>query len=205
MKKFPVKNEVEFYEKKIAKLEAEIERLHKISMVDPLTGLFNRRYLMSQMEKLSRDLSLGDEHRIQRAQVSEIAGISIVIIDLMNLKGINDDFGHDVGDEAIVFLSKILLKVARKDDMVLRLNEGGDEFVVILYTTDKCQAKKFISRLNTRLASEKMLIKNTQLEIEVAAGYSFSKIIDFDYSKAMKIADEQMYIDKGHRKALKSH
>ncbi len=100
-----------------------IEELEDLATKDELTGLSNRRGLMTAF-------SLENE-RIARGQSP---GAVLVLIDLNKFKEINDTFGHDAGDAALRALSTTLLGFIRTTDHVARL--GGDEFVVLLPTLD---------------------------------------------------------------------
>lgn len=91
---------------------------------DGMTGLFNKTYMMGQLEKLSRGERPAYERRKQE-------GNYIIFIDLDGFKPINDNFGHAAGDCALVTVAQALKKCVRKNDDVGRM--GGDEFAVILY------------------------------------------------------------------------
>lgn len=85
---------------------------------DPLTNLFNRRYLE---ETLQREL-----HRAQRHS----APVSIIMIDIDHFKNINDTYGHEGGDEALTNIALLLQKYYRKSDVACRF--GGEEFILVL-------------------------------------------------------------------------
>lgn len=85
---------------------------------DPLTNLFNRRYLE---ETLQREL-----HRAQRHSKP----VSIIMIDIDHFKNINDTFGHDGGDEALTKMGLLLQKYYRKSDAACRF--GGEEFIIVM-------------------------------------------------------------------------
>ena len=94
------------------------ENLHLQAIVDPLTGLFNRRYLK---EAFDREI-----HRANRRNMP----VGVMIIDLDHFKRINDSFGHDAGDLVLVTLAGLLKKNIRQEDISCRY--GGEEFLVIL-------------------------------------------------------------------------
>ncbi len=89
------------------------------SLRDPLTNLFNRRYMV---ETLEREL-----HRVRRDGRSSV---SLILIDLDNFKQINDEFGHGAGDVVLVEFGKLLEQLSRKSDVACRM--GGEEFMLIL-------------------------------------------------------------------------
>jgi len=94
------------------------EKLHEQAMRDPLTGLFNRRYLE---ETLPREL-----HRAQR----EKSPVCVVMLDLDHFKRFNDMFGHGVGDLMLRTVGEVLQDNLRKSDISCR--QGGDEFLLVL-------------------------------------------------------------------------
>jgi diguanylate cyclase (GGDEF)-like protein len=100
------------------KLEQSNEEIKLMSITDPLTGLYNRRYFESAMKV--------ELNRAKRNNYS----INLAFIDVDNFKHINDTFGHLSGDEALVYIAKSLKQsIRRSNDLVFRL--GGDEFAVI--------------------------------------------------------------------------
>ena len=120
--------------------------LRELSVRDPLTGLFNRRYME---ETLKRELS-----RESRKKLS----LGIIILDLDNLKYLNDQYGHATGDTILVDLAKILLKFTRKEDFSSRI--GGDEFVVVLPDTTKMVTKKRAELIRDKVREIKIMYEN---------------------------------------------
>jgi len=108
---------------------------------DPLTGLYNRRYL---------EETLADHVEAARRYDREL---SLVLFDLDQLKQINDTFGHEAGDARLRAFAECLRSTARKADIVCRL--GGDEFAVILPETGYRAAELFVERMQGILAGLK--------------------------------------------------
>jgi len=88
-------------------------RFHEASLRDPLTGCYNRRFLGEIQKRLSAFETWGT-----------------IVVDVDNFKELNDDFGHQAGDEALVKVSRFLQMNARAEDAVVRM--GGDEFLLLL-------------------------------------------------------------------------
>lgn len=107
-------------------LEAQLEAL---SMRDPLTGCYNRRYLARLRSDLERPT----------------ARWACVAMDLLGLKSINDTYGHQEGDRVLNGFAHFLGLHHRSEDVLLRL--GGDEFALILPGTDEADAQAFCRRL----------------------------------------------------------
>ena len=126
-----------------ASLEAEIvqrkkaeEQLRALSFADELTGLFNRRGL----------LTMGD-HQLKLARRTRRRFL-LVYADLDNMKRINDKFGHIEGDAALIEAADILREVFRESDIIARI--GGDEFVILAVDSDGAQSEALINRIHQR-------------------------------------------------------
>jgi two-component system cell cycle response regulator len=94
------------------------DELYHLSIIDELTGLYNRRGFFSQMEQLLH--SSGENNK----------GFYIIVADLDGMKQINDSFGHHIGDLALADTSNMLKEVFQNSSIIARL--GGDEFIIIL-------------------------------------------------------------------------
>ncbi|HEV8583144.1 MAG TPA: sensor domain-containing diguanylate cyclase [Thermoanaerobaculia bacterium] len=103
-------------------------RFREQSLLDPLTGVFNRRYL-DEVEK-----RLGSLHTW-----------GTIVVDVDNFKDYNDAFGHQAGDEVLIKVSRFLQQNARAEDAVVRM--GGDEFLLLLFGA----SARFVAEVGTRL------------------------------------------------------
>ena len=108
------------------------EALLTLSLIDELTGLFNRR----------RFFILADQYL--KVAIRTKKRLSLLFIDMDKLKWINDHHGHNEGDQALIDLANILKKSFRESDIIARI--GGDEFVVLSEATDK-SSEIFTTRL----------------------------------------------------------
>lgn len=122
---------------KVSELEKANDRLRNISLTDTLTGLHNRRGFMI--------LATGLLKFARRVSYST----SLLYIDLDSLKYINDTFGHNVGDAAILQFSRILIDTFRESDVIGRL--GGDEFVVMLVDATESDLDNIQTRLQSNI------------------------------------------------------
>jgi diguanylate cyclase (GGDEF)-like protein/PAS domain S-box-containing protein len=109
------------------------EKLREQATRDPLTGLFNRRYLE---DSLDREL-----HRAQRQK----SALSIVMLDLDHFKQFNDTFGHDAGDLLLRELGKVLRTVLRQSDISCRY--GGEEFVLVFPDSSLADTRKRVEEI----------------------------------------------------------
>jgi len=103
-------------------------RFHEQSLLDPLTGCFNRRYLQEVQKRLSPADTWG-----------------AIVVDVDDFKKFNDDFGHQAGDEVLVRVSRFLQENARAEDAVVRM--GGDEFLLVLFGV----SARFVAEVGQRL------------------------------------------------------
>ena len=113
------------------------EALRNQSIRDPLTGLYNRRYLEEMMEREAR--------RAVRAE----HGLGVLMLDLDHFKKFNDTYGHEAGDVVLRETASFLLRSVRAEDIVCRF--GGEEFVVILPMADPTVTQARAERIRTRL------------------------------------------------------
>lgn len=157
--------------------ELEIALRHD-STHDILTGLYNRAFFETELERFAR---------------SRMFPMSIVIADLNNLKAVNDTLGHEAGDDLIRLAAGILFGVFRSEDIVARI--GGDEFAILLPETDEKAAVQAVGRL--KLCTE---IINGQ--VSIAVGIAAAEKSE-QLPEALKLSDERMYRDKSAQKLEK--
>jgi len=120
-----------------SQLEEANEALRAASFLDPLTGLYNRRYLSEML--------------ISACALSRRGGgsLSVVMLDVDHFKSINDSFGHGVGDDVLKYIAGIIHGCLRESDIAARY--GGEEFLLLLPGTDSDGAEKVSMRLLERL------------------------------------------------------
>jgi diguanylate cyclase (GGDEF)-like protein len=121
-------------------------RLEDVSLTDALTGLNNRRFLMSQIRQ---DVAVVDRYyrRLESGEATNDPAPDFVLmmIDLDGLKGVNDTYGHAAGDHALVQMREVLEGACRKSDTIARW--GGDEFLVLARQADAETAEMLAERI----------------------------------------------------------
>ena len=115
----------------------QAERLKKLSITDPLTGLLNRRYLE---ERLEEEISRSSRHARR---------VSLMMLDIDGFKTYNDTFGHIAGDTLLKLIAESIMNSVRTMDIVSRF--GGDEFIVILPETDALLASQIAERIRSEV------------------------------------------------------
>ena len=182
-------NEIERLQKKLAASELRRNELEQLIDTDPMVPVLNRR-------AFERDL----DRAIAWAKRSGKPG-SLLYLDLNGLKGINDTYGHVVGDRAIERLAKMLILSCRSTDLIGRL--GGDEFAVIMPETPPSGALIRAERVGDLLARVPLVLGNITLFLSSACGAaSFSG--NESHKDVMEMADAAMYAHKQRMKELMS-
>lgn len=162
-------------------LRRRVDRGIELSIIDPLTGLYNRRYMMNQLKQLLNRSALGD------------SPVSIASFDIDHFKSVNDTHGHDAGDVVLKEFSKRLKENVRPMDIVCR--HGGEEFLVIMPDTSGDLACSAAERIRRSVAMRPFNVadSNLSLEITVSAGVSTEEIGGQSADELMKRADEALY------------
>jgi diguanylate cyclase (GGDEF)-like protein len=156
------------------------EELNRLAITDPLTQLFNRRYIEEELRK-----EIERSKRYSRP-------LSVMVLDLDNFKIINDILGHQYGDEVLKKIGENLKKSCRKVDTVGRF--GGDEFVIILPETNLEKSIKVANKIIKNL--EKMEIKfpkGEKIYISISIGIASYPETSKDPEKILSLADSAMY------------
>lgn len=167
--------------------------VYKLSTTDALSGCYNKRYLINQLE---RDLSRALRYR---------RALSVILFDIDHFKLLNDTLGHIAGDAALVSVAQRVRDVIRRADTLARY--GGEEFVVVAPEVDGPQALLMGEKLRLAIADRPILIAEQPVRLTVSVG-----IADMDsYADAvrqrgedpraaapdphlmLRLADERMY------------
>ena len=159
-------------------------RIKEQSIRDPLTGLYNRRYLD---ETLPRELS-----RAQR----ELTPLSIVMIDLDHFKIINDTYGHAAGDTVLKKTASCLLESIRQNDFICRY--GGEEFIVVMPGMPIEQALERMEAFRKKIQNTTITYNTHNLSITVSGGISMFDTHNTTRDELLKAADEALYTSKTH-------
>jgi diguanylate cyclase (GGDEF)-like protein len=150
------------------------------ALTDAATGLYNRNY----WEQIIRDVTLHPKNQ----------NFSLILIDVDNLKEINDTYGHKAGDEIIEIVGRAIKNSIRKEDAGLRY--GGDEFIILLFNKDKETAYRVVERIReevNKLAAER------GMSIQISTGVSCYDRLK-NTGDIIKMADVDLYKEKQMKK-----
>lgn len=167
------------------------EKLKRLSQVDDLTGLFNRRYFYEMIEKTASQY----DRRNNRKKDDPDDTFSLISLDIDFFKKINDDYGHNKGDDVLRLVAGILTSQCRKSDMVFRI--GGDEFMMLLPDTPLKGAKVQAERVRTALSGAPIVLDETGDPVRLTASMGISCYKDCkDVAELIHAADERLYTSK---------
>lgn len=168
-------------EKLLAEREAALGQVQLEAHTDCLTGLFNRRVFD---EKLARRVS---ERRRRRSPVS------LLMVDIDYFKQINDEFGHQVGDDVLRQFAQLLLTSVRELDIVTRY--GGEEFAIILHATNLQEAAVVAERIRQTMEKQKWQTPSRKFLLTVSAGVAEIQPGD-ELDSVLQRADQALYAAK---------
>ncbi len=151
------------------------------ALTDAVTGLYNRNY----WEQIISDVTF--QPRTQN--------FSLILIDVDNLKEINDNYGHMIGDKAIKIVAKAIKRSIRKEDLGIRY--GGDEFMILFNNQDNKAADKVIERIRKEINE---IAAEHGMKIQISAGVACHDCLR-DMEDIIKMADRDLYKEKQMKKS----
>jgi diguanylate cyclase (GGDEF)-like protein/PAS domain S-box-containing protein len=157
----------------ITQRKREEKKIKYLSFHDQMTGLYNRRFFESEMERLDKSRKLP---------------ISIIMSDINGLKKVNDKYGHAKGDQYIKTVANDIKKAVRQEDILARV--GGDEFAILLPYTNEEDVKKIEKRIQNNMHK---LDENSDYPVGISTGYAIKKNKNMKLEDIFKKADYQMY------------
>lgn len=168
----------------------ERQRLSRYAMYDPLTSLANRYLLLEELRRMLQGLG-------RRG-----GAVALVYLDLDRFKAINDEHGHDTGDEVLSALARRLRGAVRGDDVVARL--GGDEFVLAhLSAESRPDGDLVVSRLR-KVLSAPFRVRGQVFDVGASIGWVSTDRADVGPEALLARADRAMYQSKRERAAQRA-
>jgi diguanylate cyclase (GGDEF)-like protein/PAS domain S-box-containing protein len=160
----------------ISERKALVEHLKNMAEHDGLTGLYNRGYFQSELERV-----------VERARRAGNQSYALLYIDLDNFKYVNDTLGHAAGDRVLIEVAAILNKRARKSDLIARL--GGDEFAVLLYDTTPKLATQVAESFREQMMNYTLKQDGQRVDIGCSIGVSLITSATKSAAESMSQAD----------------
>ena len=167
----------------VKRAQAE-EKLLFQAIRDPLTGLFNRRYLE---ESLEREISKSKRHKTP---------LGLIMLDIDHFKDFNDTYGHLAGDVVLTNLSEVLVTYSRREDIACRY--GGEEFILVLPGTSVDVTKQRAEELRTIVESRKTVKyeKEDLPNVTISLGVAVLPEHGTNREKLLTVADDALYSAK---------
>ncbi|MDD1614784.1 MAG: sensor domain-containing diguanylate cyclase [Methylococcaceae bacterium] len=166
----------------------QLKKYHEsMSMLDVLTGLYNRRYFYMQIEA-----TLARAKRFRQP-------LCLLVLDLDYFKAINDSYGHGFGDIVLKDVANSLREEIRESDILVRF--GGEEFVITFTDINRKKSKFFAERIRKRIASLRWKVKNQEVKITASIGVhclveEALEQDNFDIDALLNYADHALYAAK---------
>lgn len=169
------------------RLEAANEKLKTLSLTDPLTGLYNRRFF-------------DDHFRIEFRQSRRTARpLSVLLVDLDNFKTINDGYGHDAGDQVLSAVAEVLREqVRRGGDLLARY--GGEEFVAVLPETDGRAAMELAQKVLEKIRNRAIVWQGEVIRVTASIGLATGTGDHASEISLFRAADAALYAAKRNGK-----
>lgn len=169
-----------FAQELMFQLLEERKALNDLSMLDPLTGLYNRRGLKNQFETL---MSLESQDHF------------VLLLDIDNFKAYNDHYGHMMGDQALIQISAAIRDAVRSRDIVVRY--GGEEFLVLLVNICHENALQTAERIRQRVYDLKIPHRfNQNVATNVTVSIGVAPLHGQRLESALELADRALYVAK---------
>jgi len=155
------------------------EEIYRLTTVDGLTQIYNKRYFM---ETLERELSRS--HRYRR-------DLSLIMFDIDHFKTINDTFGHLAGDYVLKHLASVVKGKIRREDIMARF--GGEEFAIVLPEIDNPGAMQFAEKIRKLVQATKFRFEDADIDVKISIGVATAQTEETDVNEFIKRADGLLY------------
>jgi len=155
------------------------EEIYRLTTVDGLTQVFNKRYFMENLEReLSRCLRYGRD-------------LSLIMFDIDHFKDINDSYGHLAGDHVLAQLAELVRKNIRREDFLARY--GGEEFAIILPEIDRANALVMAEKVRRLVEQDIYEFENVTIPVTISLGVAIHDESITEAADFIRVADEKLY------------
>jgi len=155
------------------------EEIYRLTTVDGLTQIFNKRYFVEQLE---REIARSNRYR---------RDMSLVMFDIDRFKQINDTYGHLAGDHVLKHMASTIKSKIRREDIFARY--GGEEFAIILPEIDGYNAHQFAEKIRKIVEATEFSFEGTQIDVTISMGVATLDSETADSAALIKRADEHLY------------
>ena len=159
------------------------DRLQRLAAIDPLTGLYNRRFGMGRL------------HEEFGRAVRQSVPLGVIMFDIDHFKSVNDTYGHLVGDRVLSRIAKLSRSVMREGDIMIRY--GGEEFLAVLPAASRDDIRNVGERLRRLVAEASIKDGDQSISVTISIGGTSYPEIDVEGEQDLvKLADEALYAAK---------
>jgi diguanylate cyclase (GGDEF)-like protein len=164
----------------VKRLSEDREKFSNLSMIDPLTGLYNRRGLDNRLNNLPGEVSFCHY---------------ILLLDIDHFKAYNDNYGHTMGDNALMAVAVAIRDAVRSRDIVVRY--GGEEFLILLIDVDEDYAITAAEAVRQAVMDLKIPHKfNDKVSTNVTLSTGIAMMASHDIDASLRAADKALYVAK---------
>lgn len=175
------------FKQTLERMQEYVGYINALAYRDSLTGLKNRTAYTEAINELEKRMNCSSPE------------YAVLVADINGLKEVNDTYGHDIGNQLIIRVSKIISGVFLRSS-VYRI--GGDEFVIILENRDFEEYRTLLEKLDAECAKESITIEQGSLPISIARGVAiYNREVDHVFQDVFRHADDLMYMHKRSSKA----
>lgn len=155
------------------------EEIYRLTTVDGLTQIFNKRYFM---ESLEREIARSSRYRRE---------MTLVMFDIDHFKQINDTYGHLAGDQVLKSLASTIKAKIRREDLFARY--GGEEFAIVLPEIDGFNAQQFAEKIRRIVEITDYFFEGNRIPVTISMGVAVLDAETSDASGLIKKSDERLY------------
>lgn len=163
-----------YYQRYSEQIEAQL--LH-LANSDPLTGIYNRRFLEQSIK--------------QQLDKSNFNNCALLLLDIDYFKNINDSYGHHVGDFVLISVTGIMKQSIRQGDIIGRI--GGEEFAIFLIDVDDQEALQIAERVRKNIEMKTFVISDIEISLSISIGLTMVHSNDVNLSTMMVRSDQALY------------
>lgn len=162
------------------RLRATLDDSLRLAVIDPLTGLYNRRYGMRHLARIA--------HRSKALGTSA----AVIMVDIDHFKSINDTWGHIAGDAVLANVAEAMREGMRSEDLIFRI--GGEEFLIVLPDTALEHARTVAERVRATIDALRTACGDGQeVGVTLSLGITDLSAFGFDVDKTLTAADKALY------------